>query len=164
MSWTKPETSWSWSWPSLPHPTPTPTNPCPGVLHGDLLWAGPGPSQPKVPGDLEGSGTPDPGPLRGGPVQTGRDWIQRHPGPDGRRQQSSVSLSETDYRSADQNQIIDHFIFKWVFRISWCLCTSRWILIIGVKGHSWNVNTGEDKLMKVWDTSLSCCSIFSKQN
>lgn len=68
---------------------------CPplGVLHGDLLWAGAGPVESKVSGDSQGPGAPHPGSLRGGPVQTGCDWFHRHPGPDGRWQQSSVGVS-----------------------------------------------------------------------
>lgn len=72
------------------HTEPSP--PPPGVLHGDLLRAGPGPAEPKVPGDAEGPGASHPRAVRGGPVQTGRDRLQRHPGPDGRRQQGPVGF------------------------------------------------------------------------
>lgn len=70
--------------------------PPPGVLHGDLLRAGPRSVKPKVPGDFAGPGASHPGSLRGGSVQTGCDWIHRHPGPDGCRQQSSVSPLPVD--------------------------------------------------------------------
>lgn len=63
-----------------------------GVLHGDLLWAGPGSVKPKVAGDSASPGASHPGSLRRGSVQTGCDRIHRHPGPDGCRQQSTVSV------------------------------------------------------------------------
>lgn len=84
----------SLSWVFLGTPSVWPLS-CPplGVLHGDLLWAGAGLVEPKVSGYSEGPGAPHPGSLRGGPVQIGCDWFHRHPGPDGRWQQSSVSVS-----------------------------------------------------------------------
>lgn len=62
-----------------------------GKLHGDLLWARAGPSEPKEQRESACARASSDGAIRGGPIKTGCYFLQWHSGPNGLWKQSQVT-------------------------------------------------------------------------